>query len=234
LVGILITLVVLAAMAFMIFGGNSPAMSVRTETIAIEKAAGTEMSVITLKNGAGTMSITGGSDGAAVSGKWETNFLEPKIESTVDGKTQKIELRAEGNWRGWGRHSNNLDLRLSDTMPAQLEIDTGAVSLDADLSSVTLEALKINTGASSVKLTLGDKATSTSVLLHAGASSIKITVPKTAGVRLRLVSGLTSKDLPDFEQVGENQYQSKDYASAVKKIDMNLELGVSSLKIDWK
>ena len=39
---------------------------------------------------------------------------------TVTGNVQKIALTAEGSWRGFGRHTNKMELRLSDDLPVLL------------------------------------------------------------------------------------------------------------------
>jgi hypothetical protein len=72
------------------------------------------------------------------------------------------------------------------------------------------------------------------VLVNAGASSIKILLPRTAGAKVTVDSGLTSKNLIDFRQIDSKNYISNNYDSAQQKFDIALKLGASSLEINWR
>jgi hypothetical protein len=105
--------------------------------------------------------------------------------------------------------------------------------MDLDFSQIDLTSLSVNTGASSLKLKLGDKVAAAKVKIKAGASSVDISLPSYIGARITINSGLSSKDFPDFDQINDQTYQSKNYDLAGKKIDFTLDIGVSKVAISW-
>lgn len=233
-IGVVVTLIVLGIVALLVFGNfNLTNKATISEPISINKETDAQSAVINIKTGAGNLNIAGGSE-ALVSGTLESNFLTLKDESKLEDSVQTITLKTEGSWSGFSRHINNLDLKLNTDTLMKLNIDSGAIDSNLDLSQVRTEEININTGASALKLTLGDKADNSKLKINAGASSIDITLPKTLGAKLTLDSGLTSKDLKDFKQIDSKNYESDNYGTASKKIDMDFDLGATSLKINWE
>jgi len=235
-VGIIVTLIVIALVALLIFGNvgsNLMNKEVTKSDILITKEAGVESADISIKYGAGKINIGSGSD-VLISGSHESNFLTMDKNSEVDGNIQKVELKTVGSWRTFGKHINDLDLRLSNDTLTKLSVDTGAVDASFDFSEIMAESINLNTGVSSLKIVLGDRVDESDLHIKAGASSIDITLPQTAGARLNLSSGLTSKTLTNFKQIDSNHYETDNYQTATKKIDMDFDLGATSLKIDWR
>ena len=114
-------------------------------------------------------------------------------------------------------------------------METGATSLDADLSDVPVRRLTIKTGASSAKVKLGQvpsTATSTDVSIKAGVSSIEVLVPRGAAVRVDTHNGLSATDVDSsFTGMGAGVWQSPGYDSASKTINVNVESGISSISV---
>jgi len=236
LVGIVVTLIVIGLISLLIFGNvgsNLANKAVTKEDISITKEANAASAAVNIKYGAGNINISGGSN-VLVSGTHESNFQELVKTSEVEDNVQKISLKTEGSWRNFGRHVNDLNLNINNDTLTKLSIDTGAVDASFDLSEIMAESVDLNTGASSLKIVMGDKVDKSSLNIKAGASSIDITLPQTAGARLNLSSGLTSKNLTNFKQVDSSHYETENYQTATKKIDMDFDLGATSLKIDWR
>ncbi|MFH0853242.1 MAG: DUF5668 domain-containing protein [bacterium] len=230
-VGIIVTLAVLGVAAWIIFSGTNT-RSVTTEDIDIAKPESVTQAEVTFKTGAGSLLIEG--DGTEViSGTHKTNGPSLSTSTEVEDETQKIGLTTSGSWQGIGNLTNEFDLKFSNDLLYQLSIDSGAMGMNLDLSEIRLTRLDIDTGASSLDLILGDKVDQADVSIEAGASSLDITVPKEVGVKVDIDAGLSSKNLDDLEKVDDNTYQSEGYDEAEKKVDIDLDIGVSSVTIRW-
>ena len=72
------------------------------------------------------------------------------------------------------------------------------------------------------------------VSIDAGASSINISLPRSVGVKLEVDGALTSRNFQDFEMLDGDTWQSRNYDSAVKKIEIDIDAGVSSLNVGWR
>lgn len=232
-IGIIVTIAILAIAALLIF---TPAdRTTTTDTITVAKDAAATSAVVNVKAGAGTLDVTGGATDL-VNGTRATNVANKTYTdtSTADG-IQTVTVREENaNWTVVGRHTNTLDLRLNESLPTKLNLDTGAMSMDLDLTSINAEEVNVNTGASSMNLTLGDIATLAKVSIDAGASSFDLSLPSTVGAKIHVDAGLSSKDFPNFNKIDDSNYETTGYASAEKKIDIDLDMGVSSINIAWR
>ena len=113
-----------------------------------------------------------------------------------------------------------------------MQMDFGAGAAEFDLTRYAVKALKIEAGAASLELRLGDKAASSDVKISSGMASVKIRVPKSAGVKITTDGGLNSTDIDDdFDRVGNNTYLSPNYNTSTKKITIRYDGGLSSLNV---
>ncbi len=234
LIGGVVTLVVLGMLAMMLFGGwNTAKTAVSTDMISIEKNTEATSADVTLKTGAGAVNISGGSE-KIVSGTYEHQGLTLSKKDETADHVQKVGLETTGNWNFWGRHANNFDLALNNDMPLSLTLGTGATDMTIDLTTINATNVSIDTGASDVKLIMGDKPDLSRVSVDAGASSISITLPKTVGAKIDLSAGATTKSLPDFIQRDDKTYETANYESSTKKIAFDMNLGAATLTFNWK
>jgi hypothetical protein len=232
LIGSIVTLVVLGAVALVIFSHSSVGTrEMVKQDIAIEKMAGTESAMVSVSTSAGNLDIAGGVD-RVVSGTFESNFAELKTDSTQSGTTQRVDLSVTGSWTGFGNHSNNLNLNLMPNLPTELTIKSGATDMDLDLRTIVANKVNIDTGASDLDLRLGEQAMNAEVIIKAGASSVKITVPASVAVKLKIDAGVSSKNIDsDIKKVDDNTYQTDGYNETLKKINLDLDLGAASLEL---
>ncbi len=231
-VGSLVTLIVLGGVAYAIFVGF-PVRDLSSETISVDRSTEVSEAKINIATGAGELTLRGGSDKLA-DGTFTSNVTTLTKSETIRETVQELDLEMRGQWRGFGSTRNELSLNLTKDLPIDLSIDSGAMDMELDLAEVVVKRLSIDTGASSLDLVLGDRADQSDILVKAGASAVTIAVPRSAGVRLTIDAGLTSKTFEDFTRVDENVYESDGYAEAAKKIDIELDLGVSSLTVNWR
>ncbi|MCZ6777287.1 MAG: hypothetical protein O7D34_12685, partial [Ignavibacteria bacterium] len=67
--------------------------------------------------------------------------------------------------------------------------------------------------------------------VDAGASSITISVPSSAGCEIRYNGGLSRKRFHEFEKVDTDTYRSENFAWSPRKIYIDINVGVSSVKV---
>lgn len=192
-----------------------------------------ERSVVKIDLGGSDLNVGSHGGDQLVRGAIDSRLSDLKYQSSVDDTTQTVNLSQERNWSLFdGGSLNKIDIELSERLRTRLHVDAGASSIDADLSAVMLESVAIDSGASTIKLKLGDKLDMTDVDIDTGVSVVSIYVPKDSGVKLLLEAGLTSQQLPEgLERVDDNKYQSIGFAEADKKINLTVDIGVSTFKL---
>jgi hypothetical protein len=220
----------LAAAAFGAFGKASP---LATDTVSIAKEADGKALALDIDTGAGKLVLRGGSD-KLISGTHIHRGMKLTQTSTLENGVQRVSLSTDKDW-GWiGQHRNDLELSLSNDVPTQLSVDSGAMDMEFDLTTVKVTDIDIDTGASDLSLVLGDLVDKLTVQVGAGASSIDVSLPKTVGARLTWDAGASSKNLPDFNKIDDRTYETSNYASASKKVDLDFDLGAASLDVSWR
>lgn len=151
------------------------------------------------------------------------------------------------------RGGGSTTLKLNAAPTWELDLNIAAASADLDLSKFKIERLNIDAGASSVELRLGNLADKLEVTVDAGAASLNIEVPKDVGCEIRHSDGLGSAEFEGFVPKDEasraetsdssekkvyfkglmkgNAYRTENFDRSAKRIYINLDSGVSSVKV---
>ncbi len=131
-----------------------------------------------------------------------------------------------------GRNSNNhIDLQLNSNIIYNLFLETGATSIDYDLSKFKIESLSIKSGASKINLIAPQY--NGKININSGVSKIDIGIPDNVGAIINLDTGLGMKDLDEHfqKQDNGNVYISNDYDNAEYQVEINIDSGISQIKI---
>lgn len=162
-----------------------------------------------------------------------SNFSDLKADNNISEDVSTTKLSTVTFRKGvmFRNIKNELDLRLQNKVPQEIKVETGASDMNLDLSKIILSRLVMKTGASKIRLNLGEKtANDAKIDFEAGASDIKIEFPKTLGVKINSESGLVNNDFQGFTK-RDNSYYSEGYDQAQKKIEINFKTGVSSIEV---
>ncbi|MEZ0541960.1 LiaI-LiaF-like domain-containing protein [Fibrella arboris] len=123
-------------------------------------------------------------------------------------------------------------VKLNEGPVWDMQMDFGAGAADFDLTRYAVKTLKVEAGAASLDLRLGDKAAQSDVKISSGMASVKIRVPKSVGVKITTDGGLNSTEIDDdFDKVGGSTYLSPNYNASTKKITIRYDGGLSSLNV---
>jgi len=184
---------------------------------------------IIIETGAINLHLSSISD-KLIDGSLKSRYAEPDLTLSEENNIVIATLKTTKNIGFiWG--SNTLDVKITNKIPVELVINSGASSLNLDASEITLEGLEINAGASSINLKIGKIINSSVLNIKSGASSINIDLPNNIGFEIIAKSGLSSKEIKDFDQIDNNNFRSKNFDTAEIKSKLNIDAGASSIKI---
>lgn len=182
-------------------------------------------------HGAGQIEIKGGaSAGQALFGLAADGV---KSKSRSDGDKLEVRIEAGASFIPFiGPSGGVFRFQLSQEVPVNVSVETGASQLDMDLSDVLASEIRLQTGASNSNVTLPARGVS-HMDLEAGAASVNIRIPEGVSGRVRIKEGLTSLNIDKnrFPQVDTRLYQSADYDTAENRAELNIEAGVGSISI---
>lgn len=233
----ILTIIILIVVPFIVATVNPVRQEVVKEGATdITEPLDTTVEEIELKieGGAGRFAISGGSEGI-VTGRFSSNYAQLVKNTSRYGKRLVLNYKTEGIFKRdmiVRDVKTDLDISLNRDIPFIIELDIGASNINLDFSEIILKGLKINTGASSLDIKLGDRYPHQDITIKAGASKIDIKMPKNVGARVRFDGGLTSKKFHNIDLIKRDDiYETSGYESAEKKIMIDLSSGISDINI---
>jgi hypothetical protein len=124
------------------------------------------------------------------------------------------------------------DISLTDEIPLELKLNTGASDTRLNLTDLQVTNLWVETGASATEIHMPDSVAHTKAVIKAGAASVKVHIPEGVAARIRITGGLmgASVDTHRFPKSG-GYYQSPDYETASFKAELRVETGVGSVTV---
>jgi hypothetical protein len=124
------------------------------------------------------------------------------------------------------------DFELNPEIPLSLRLETGASEARLSLGELQVRELFVKTGASSTTIDLPSRAGHTMVTVESGAAAVKIRVPREVAASIIVRSALAGVhvDRTRFsESVG--GYRSADFETAMHKTEIFVETSVGSVEI---
>jgi hypothetical protein len=124
------------------------------------------------------------------------------------------------------------DFGLNPGIPLSLRLETGASEARLSLGDLQVRELYLKTGASSTTIDLPTRAGHTMVTVESGAAAVKIRVPREVGASIVVRSTLAGVhvDRTRFPESAAG-YRSPDFDSAPNKAEIFVETGVGSVEI---
>lgn len=184
-------------------------------------------------SGAGDFTISD-TTSAFVAAQAETNMGTYSLRTDGSDSLRSIDLDLDGgnDFWGFGNLKNKVFVRLNPRPAWTIDVEIGAASADIDLSPFLTPTVRVEAGATSLRLTLGDRADSNYTRIEAGAASITLRVPKTADCIVDIDAPMSSKSFEGFKRMQDGIYHSENYGSSKKKIHLAIDAGVSSVQIE--
>ena len=197
-----------------------------TETLAVPLGGATD-AAIRIRYGAGDLATRPAATGQLVDGEFHGG-----VTHRLPGPGRvELEQDTTHGWP-WLDHRSSWTVGLTAEVPLDLRVDAGASRNVLDLRDLKLRNLDLHTGASDTRILLPRGAGATSVRVETGAASVVIEVPDgvAARIKTRVVLGSVEIDETRFPPVA-GGYESRDYATAENRVDIDVRGGVGSLKV---
>ncbi len=157
-----------------------------------------------------------------------------RVVKTYDavGSAGRLALSEEGvNFFLGGTSTSTWDVGLYPQVPLALQINGGVGRATLDLTDLQVTSLSVDSGVGTVDVTTPKSGIAT-VSLNGGVGSATVKIPQGVSARIRVSAGLggINVDTARFPKFGD-LYQSADYASASSKVDIQVDGGLGSIRI---
>jgi len=126
-----------------------------------------------------------------------------------------------------------LTLLVTPNLPISMNLNVGASKISANLEKLNVTSLVFRSGATSADVRLGSISKDTTLDLQAGVSSFTLEVPKEVGLSVVGKSGLSTLELPNGKTSVNftDSYKSEGFGEALKKIELTVRSGLTSVKV---
>lgn len=126
------------------------------------------------------------------------------------------------------------DFELPKEVLWDINIESGAADVDLDFSELKVERVKLDSGASDCRLKLGDLLDYSYINIDTGVSDLKVQVKEHVGLRIRADQVISDNN---FDALGlskkGNYYESADYDTAAKQVEIKVDAAVSNVMIEF-
>jgi len=163
-------------------------------------------------------------------GKYEFSHRNEGSTYILDFK-MKDKKGGHFNWSSGDDKSNSATFKLNPNPVWDISVETGATSLDFDLTKFKIRTLKLSGGAASFDVKLGQPQVNTNVEVSTGMASVNINIPQNAACRIKTDSGLSSTDFDGFTKKDDDTYETPGYETAANKINININGGISDFNV---
>jgi len=241
LVGLILALAIVGGLIgyAMLRGGESSGTRPVTDTETLAHGLqDADRGRVTLRLGAGTISMGALSD--------SPNLVEGKIEYSDESRqatqslaftngTAEFELRSHQENTSWTPSTDSGEtwqLDFTPRVPLEMHIETGAGSVQADLTGLRVTELELDMGVGSATLILPvvEGAVTASVKLAIG--TVTVVIPSGVGVKMH-----TNRLLSTLHVEGHNltrsgdTWESDNYASSFNKLDLHIDTVFGTINV---
>jgi hypothetical protein len=181
----------------------------------------------------GLLSIQGGADelmqadfsqGAA----WSA----PSIDYHVDNGLGTLTIDQQSGSQFVGHSDNTWKLKLSESVPVELEIDVGAGRSDLDLAKIDLTRLQLNIGAGQANVDLtGERSKDLQAQIHGGVGEAVVRLPKSIGVVATVHGGLGSVEVHGLKEE-DGEYVNAAYGKSPNTLRLTVEGGIGHIRLE--
>ncbi len=168
-----------------------------------------------------------------VEARTESAFGQYELDQSQEDGSADVSLRMmdRRSYRFFGRMGNRANIQLNSEPAWEMRFNVGASKLDLDLSPYKAEQVTIDAGVSTIRVRLGDRANETNVRIKTGLSSVRIEVPSSVGCEVYDNAHIGRTEFDDFSRAGTARWQTDNFESAGKKIFIEVDAGVSSIRV---
>lgn len=234
---IVMILIVAASLGFIYYTGIFAGEKILLNTVDVSKTEivrdvpdGVKKAKINLNVGAIKVNLDG-STNKMIDGNFESNLSSVSVTDKLSDDTMEYTIANDKNFNGfrYGMTVNSLNLKLSDSIPIELFLNAGASNIDIDLREQIISAISVDSGATSINLTLGNEIENgAKITMNTGASKFNIKVPKDIGASIKIDAPVSGNNFNKLKEINKKEYQTDNFDTAGKKIYFDIKAGVSS------
>ncbi len=194
--------------------------------------------------GDGNLTIDGsiGDEQMLASGRLEYSEKQGMPSHRLEARSGEAVLAIHGNkdvqprfrfpWSEFSGATNWL-IHLNPEVSSEITARSNGGNIKLILSDLNVTRLSTDTGGGNIEMVLPDRSTQLSVNAKTGAGNVILSIPNGVAARIRATTGLGKVIVdPRFSQVDKAIYQSANYESADRKVEIMVSSGAGNVNVN--
>ena len=155
-----------------------------------------------------------------------------RVDSRVEGRTVVTRVRTPAPLAQFGAGRHSALIRLHETLPWSLQVDSAASRLDLDLREITVRQLDVDAAAAQLLVTFGALADGARISIDAGAGEVDLRFPRDVGVELAMDGIAGDLDIEGFTIEGD-RWRSANWDRARVRVSVEMDAAFYRLRVGW-
>jgi len=165
-------------------------------------------------------------------------WAAPSLSYQVTNGLGRLDLESRGS-RGWvmpfgpSPEGEKWTLGLTREVPLNISVDAGASTSELDLRHLRLQGLAVKAGVGRMEVFFPGEGAGITARIEGGVGELVLHIPESVAARIRVNGGLGSVNLSQrFQRIGEHAYETAGYGTAANQLDVQVDGGVGSLRVE--
>ena len=126
---------------------------------------------------------------------------------------------------------NEAVMQLNPNPEWEINVETGATTLDFDLSKFKIRELNLHGGAADFNVKLGTPLALTNVDVKTGFAGVNIRIPKNAACSIDTDTPFSGSSFEGFNKMKDNNYETPGFDASKNRIHIHIRGGASDFKV---
>ena len=124
-------------------------------------------------------------------------------------------------------------IHLNPAVTSAITAHSDGGNIKLDLAGMEVTRLSADTGGGNIEVVLSDKSAHLSMTARTGAGNVVVQIPSGVAALIHATTGLGKAIVdPCFSKIDKDTYQSSDFDSAIKKIEIKLHSGAGNVSVN--
>jgi len=207
--------------------------NIKEENISVKKDSIESLNV-NLNLGKGSLNVSNGASDLLNGTVKYNKKHKPIIEYNRTQNEGTVNIKEPSEFR-IGTVKNNWNIKLTNKLPINLSVNTGASQANLDLKYLKIKKLTINTGVGEMKVDLnGNWENSFDATIQTGVGKSTFILPNDVGVKIISEKGIGTVDYVGLISKGKGVYVNKKYNHSNVLITIHTKLGIGQVTFESK
>jgi len=194
--------------------------------------AGTRIAKLNITGGVTAFKLDSATDKLIIADTWAF-YNRYQFDSHAEGRDYVINFSSTNvkKVKLFNGRSDSTNLKLNLNPLWEINVESGAAELNFDLSKFKVQSIRLNGGAGTYDIKIGQPVSITKIVAETGVSEVTIEIPKDAACRIEQNSGLSANEFDGFVKKRDREYEINGYDKAKNKILIRFNGGISEYKV---